>query len=177
MILLDVIAGVHAAQVRLTDDARTASQHLLEQNTTLHSAHEDQNLDRLDVCTRGDHVHSHSNTREISVAEITDELLGILHLIGDLLAELIALAEHLTCNMDDVLRVAVILGKDQRLGHFAPARKQIDWQTIFECLKNCAYLIWRNYRAVELFRVIGKVLVEQFHALSARDLIALANPF
>ena len=36
--------------------------------------------------------------------------------VGDLLGEVVALAEHLAHDMDDLLGVVVVLGEDQRLG-------------------------------------------------------------
>jgi hypothetical protein len=56
--------------------------------------------------------------------------------------------------------MGIILGKDQRLRHFPPAREQINEQAVFEGLQDRADLVRCNDCAVELLGVVGKVLVE-----------------
>ena len=43
--------------------------------------------------------------------------IGAVDLVGDLLGEVVALAEHLAGDVDDFLGVVVVLGEDQRLRH------------------------------------------------------------
>ena len=61
-----------------------------------------------------------------AVAEGGDQLFGCRAggLVGDLLGEIIALAELLAERPDDILGVAVVLGKDQGLGHICPGRER-----------------------------------------------------
>ena len=94
--------------------------HLLEQDAGLDLPHEKQDLQRLDVGASGDHVHRDSDARVVRVAEAGDQVFGRVAggAVGDLLAEVVPLAELLAQDAHDVLGVAVVLGEDQRLGHF-----------------------------------------------------------
>jgi hypothetical protein len=47
---------------------------------------------------------------------LASRCLGVLALVGDLLAEVVALPEFLAHDLDDVVGMAVALGEDQRLG-------------------------------------------------------------
>ena len=53
-------------------------------------------------------------------------------LVGDLLAEVVAPAELLADDLDDVLGVAVVLGEDQRLGHLGAAGEDLREQLVAE---------------------------------------------
>ena len=121
------VAGVHAAQVVGVDDAHAAALHLLEEAAALHAAHEDDDLHRLDVGAGGDHVHGDGDARVVAVAEGLDQVLGRVAggAVGDLLGELVALAELLAQDLDDVLGVVVVLGEDQGLGHFGAAGEDV----------------------------------------------------
>lgn len=67
----------------------------------------------------GDHVNGNGNTGIIIVAEGAENSLRTVRLTGDLLAEFIALAKLLPDDLNDIIRMAIGLGKNQRLGYFA----------------------------------------------------------
>ena len=50
---------------------------------------------------------------------------GVLRLVGDLLAEVVAFAEDLAAEVDDVLGVGVVLGEDERLRHERAAGEEL----------------------------------------------------
>ena len=53
--------------------------------------------------------------------------------VGDLLAEVIALAEHLAGDAHDFLGVVVVLGEDQRLGRLVAAGEQLGQAVLVGC--------------------------------------------
>ena len=110
-------------QVVLAEGAGAAPFHLLKIILAANIAHEDQALDGLYVRPGGDHVNGNGNTGIIIVAEGTENSLRAFRLTGDLLAKVIALAKLLPDDLNDIIRMAVGLGEDQRLGHFAAMRK------------------------------------------------------
>ena len=77
VVLVHVLAGVHAAQVVVLDHAHAAALHLLEEAAALHAAHEDDDLHRLDVGAGGDHVHGDGDARVVAGAEGLDQVLGL----------------------------------------------------------------------------------------------------
>ncbi|MNH29811.1 hypothetical protein D3C79_900620 [compost metagenome] len=60
-------------QIVLVEGAGAAPFHLLEVVTALHIAHEQQTLQRLNVCSRGNHVHSDGDARVVLVAELGED--------------------------------------------------------------------------------------------------------
>ena len=60
--------------------------------------------------TGGYLVHGDGDTREIAVAKFGDDVLGLCPWwVGNLLGELVSLAELLAHDLNDVLGVAVVL--------------------------------------------------------------------
>ena len=78
----------------------------------------------LHVGAGRDHVDGHGDARVVRVAERRDQLVGLPagRLVGDLGGEVVALAEHLAGDLDDLVGVRVVLGEDQRLRHLACGR-------------------------------------------------------
>ena len=106
----------------MVEGARAAAFHLLEVALRLHIAQEEEALERFDVRAGGDHVHRDGDARMVFVAELgEDGFRVLLVLVGDLLAERVALAEFLADDLDDVVGVGIGLGEDERLGHFVGA--------------------------------------------------------
>ena len=89
-------------------------------------------FDGLHICPGGDHVNGNGNTGIIIVAEGAENSLRTIRLTGDLLTEVIALAKLLPDDLNDIIRMAVGLGEDQRLGHFAAMREKLREQVVPE---------------------------------------------
>ena len=137
---------------RLVDDAHAAALHLLEVRAALDRAHEEDALERLHVGAGGDHVHGHRDARVVGVAELGDQLVGLLagRLVGDLGGELVPLAEHLAGDLDDLVGVRVVLGEDQRLRHLGAAGEDLGEEPVAEGLEHGADLVAGDDGAVEL---------------------------
>ena len=93
--------------------------------------------------------------------------------VGDLAAEVVALAKFLTDDLDDVIRVAVGFGEYQRLGQFFAAGKDFG-PLVTERANDGADLIWHHDGPVKLGRRKGFVLILLFPtALAGRALTFL----
>ena len=138
-----VASGVTAWKSVVVDDADAAALHLLEVGAALDRAHEEDALERLHVGAGGDHVDGHGDPRVVGVAEGGDQLVGLLagRLVGDLGGEVVALAELLAGDLDDVVGVRVVLGEDQRLRHLAAAGEDLGEEAVAEGLEHGADLV------------------------------------
>jgi hypothetical protein len=97
--------------------AHAAALHLLVVALAAHVSHEQQHFQRLDVGAGGDHVHGDGNARVVVVAKAAEDAVGVFFgAVGDLLAEGVPWTVDLAQDVDDVVGVAVGLGKDQGLG-------------------------------------------------------------
>ena len=114
------IRAADGLQIGGREHARAAAFHLLEIDAAADVAQEKKAFERLDVRAGGDHVHGHGDAKLRRGAEFLDERFGFfvglpvsgcVGLVGDLLGEVIALAEHFAADMDDVLGVGVVLGR------------------------------------------------------------------
>ena len=162
-------------EIVMVKRAGAAALHLLEIVAALHVAHEEQAFERLDVGAGGDHVHGHGDARVVVVAELGKDGFGVFFdLVGDLLAECVALAEFLAHGLDDIVGVAVGLGKNQRFGNFGTARKYLR-QLVVEGADDRADLVRVDDGTVKFLGGIGDVLVLNLPALSARQAFALFN--
>jgi hypothetical protein len=149
----------------------------------------------------GDHVHGDGDARVVAVPERRDQIIGLdpgglvgdlLDLlavvadllgddprragaIGDLLAEVVALPELLPDNSDDIVRVGVVLGVDERLGHFLPAGEDLAEELLLEGPNDRADLVHGNDVAVERLARVAQVLVELLPADGARLAVALVD--
>ena len=141
-------------ELGVVDDPHAPAEHLLEVGPALHAAHEHQAFQRLDVGAGGDHVHRDDDPGVHGVAERLQQVLGlaVLGAVGDLGGELVALAEHLADDLDDVVGVRVVLGEDQRLGDGLAAGEQLGEQLVLERLDDGADLVLGHDGAVELRR-------------------------
>ena len=107
------LGTANGLQIGLREDARSTALHLLEVDAATDIAEEEEDLQGLDVGAGGDHVHSDCDTKVGRGTELGDEVfgfrgaagLGVLCLVGDLLAEIIPSTKDLSDNMDDVLGV------------------------------------------------------------------------
>ena len=96
-------------------------------------------------------------------------------LIGDLLREIVATAEDLADDADDLLGVVVVFAKDQGLRYLAAAGKQLGEQAVAIGFEHGADLVRHDHRAVELLRRVGEVLFEFLIALGSGAFVADRN--
>ena len=166
------------AQVVGADHPRPAPDHLLEEHARLDRAQEEQHLQRLDVGAGGDHVHGDGDARVVGVAELGDQLFGRLaaDAVGDLLAEVVALAKLLADDVDDGLGVAVVFGEDQGLGHNRAAGEDLGEEAVAVGAHDGADLVGRHDLAVELAGGIVELVVELLPALLAGQPVAPGHP-
>ena len=80
--------------------------------------------------------------------------------VGDLAAELVALAELLPDDADDVVGVAVVLGEDDRLGHDGAVREYLREELVPERPYDGANLVFGDDFAVELVGGVDQVVLE-----------------
>ena len=132
---------------------------------------------RLDVGAGGDHVHGDGDARDVAVAELGDEVFGLFAggAVGDLLGEVVALAELFADDLDDVFGVGVVLGEDERLRHFGAAGKDLGKELVPEGADDGADLVRGDDVAVELVGVIVKIFVQLLPAHGARRPVALVH--
>lgn len=152
-------------QIISSKHARTAPSRLLKVILAAHVAHENQTLKRFDVHADGDHIHGHSNTRIIIVSERTDHPLRIIDRLGDFPAKLVSIAEFLSHDLNHIVRVAVSLGKNQRLGYLVAMRIKQREQVILETANDCANLAWIHNVLIKFRRLIIAILVQLLPAL------------
>src|SRR5262249_46484196 len=111
---------------------------------------EEKAFEGLHVCAGGDHVHGHRDARIVVVPELRKDGFWVLSgLIGDLLAEVIALPEFLAHDLDDVVRVAVGLREYQGLRNFFAPREYLR-KLVAQRTDDCSYLIWIYDGTVQL---------------------------
>ena len=162
-------------QVVLAEGAGASTLHLLKIILAADIAHEDQTLDGLHVRPGGDHVNGNGNTGIIIVAEGAENSLRTIRLTGDLLAEFIALAKLLPDDLNDIIRMAVGLGKDQRLGHFAAMREKLREQVVPERSDHGADLAGIHNVPIQLCCGIDQVLVHLLPALGASQAVPVLD--
>ncbi len=172
---LGVGGGRDLLQVVGLHDAGAAALHLLEVARRFHVAHEEQAFERLHVGAGGDHVHGDGDARVIGVAEVRqDGFRVLLGLVGDLLAEVVALAELLPDGLDDVVGVAVGLGEDQGLRHLRAAGED-SGSFVAEGADHGADLVGVHHGAVELGGGVVLFGVLRLPALGAGLALALLD--
>ena len=81
-------------------------------------------------------------------------------LIGDLLAEIVPLAEFLPNNVHDILGMGIVFGKDECLGYFLSAGEYLGKQLFLKGSDNCPYLVGGNHIAVQLVGSVFQVFVQ-----------------
>ena len=165
----------HLLQIVLAEGAGAAPLHLLKIILAADVAHKDQALDGLHIRPRGDHVNGNGNTGIIIVAEGAENGLRTIRLTGDLLAELIALAKLLPDDLNDIIRMAVGLGEDQRLGHFAAMREKLREQVVPERSDHGTDLAGIHNVPIQLCRGIDQVFVHLFPALCAGQAVPILD--
>ena len=94
-------------------------------------------------------------------AELPDQLLrlGAVGLVGDLLSEVVALAEDLANEADDFLGMVIVLSEDQGLRRLDAAGKQLGEQAVAIGFEHRADLVRHDDRAVELLGRASEILV------------------
>ena len=175
MILVLRGGGRDLLQIVLAQCPGAPALHLLEIIFAADIPHENQALNGLHVRTRGDHIHSDGNSGIVAVAEFAQGFLGILGGIGDLFAEIIALAKFLPDDLDNIVGVTVALGKNQGLGHFPPPGKQGCIQVVPECPDHRADLAGIYNIPVKLGGAVVHVLVQLRPALLPGHAVAVLH--
>ena len=167
--------GGDLLEVVVIEGAGAAALHLLEIVPAPHVAHEQQAFERLDVGAGGHHVHGHGDARVVVVAELREDGFRVFGgFVGDLLAELVALAELLAHRLDDVVGVAVGLGEDERFRNFGAARKYLR-PLVPKGADDGANLVRVDDGTVQFLAGIDDGLVLNFPALAARQPLALLD--
>ena len=163
-----LMAGVGGDGVEVggRDGAYAAALHLLEEAAAADVAHEEDDLDRLDVGTGGNHVHGDDDAGVVAVSERGEQVFGVVPggLVGDLPAERVALAELLADDADNVVGVAVVLGEDDRLGHDAAVREYLREELVPERPYDGANLVFGHDIAIELVGGVDQVVLELLRA-------------
>lgn len=91
--------------------------------------------------------------------------------VGDLFAEVVALAEDFAADVDDVLGVGVVFAEDEGLrDEIAPGEELRE--RVAEGLQDGANLVLHHNGAIELFRGVWKVVVQFFPAKPSCLLVA-----
>ena len=148
--------------------------HLLEVVAALHVPHEEQAFQGFHVRSGGDHVDGNGNARMVVVAELGERTFRIFVVVGDLFAEMVFFAEFLPDDLDDVVGMAVGLGKDEGLGHFKFALFVLSvgkdfGQMLLECANDRANLVGIDHIVIELLLGIDHVLIQLFASVFLRD--------
>ena len=154
--------GGHRVEVGGGNSPHAAPLHLLEEAAAAHVAHEEDNFDRLDVGARGDHVHRYDYPGVVAVAEGGQQVFRLRPggLVGDLLAEVVALVELLAHDAHNVVGVGIVLGEDDSLGHVAAVGEHLGEQPVPEGLDDGTNLVYRHHVAVKLVGSVGQVLLQ-----------------
>src|SRR5439155_4717772 len=148
-----------------------------EEAPGLDRAHEEDHFQRFDVGAGGDHIHGDGDAREVAVAELGDDIFGLFAggAVGDLLGEVVALAELLADDLDDIFGVAVVLGKDERLRYFGATGKDFAEELVPVGADDGADLIGGDDVAVGLVGFVLKIFVQLLPAHGARRPVALVH--
>ena len=163
-------------EIVIADRPRATPGHLLEIVGGAHVAHEQQTFERPNISACRDHVDCDRDAGVVGVAEVGERRLWVfLGLVCDLFAEVVPFAEFGAHNLNDVVGVAVGLGKYQGLGHFLSVGEDI-FQIVAKGADHRANLIRVDDRPVELVRAVGLVLVLLLPAFGARLPLPLFKP-
>ena len=103
----------HRLKFVVIDCATTTPLHLLKKPSTLDRAHEEQDFQRLDIRSSRDHIDSDGNTGIMTVSGGNQFFwFDARGLIGNILREFIATRKFCTYDLDNLVCVIVIFGKD-----------------------------------------------------------------
>ena len=171
-------AVADALEAVAIEAAHAAALHLLVVALAAHVAHEEQHFQRLHVGAGGDHVHGDGDARVVVVAEAGEDAVGVFFgLVGDLLAEGVALAIDLAHDVDDVVGVAVGLGEDQGLGRFLAGGEDLRLHGGLHGLDHLADLAGVDDGAIQFLAGVGGVFLGLGPALLAGLAVAVVDPF
>ena len=114
---------------------------------------------------------------KVAVAELGDDVFGLFagRAVGDLLGEVVALAEFFANDLDDIFGVAVVLGEDERLRHFGAAGKDFSEELVPVGPNDGADLIRGDDVAVELVGFVFELFVQLLPAHGAGRPVALVH--
>jgi len=89
--------------------------------------------------------------------------------VGDFLAKVVALAELLADDLDDVVGVAVIAGEYQCLGDFGAAGEDIGEELLAKLADDGADLVRGDHVAIEIVGGVGEVGIEELGTAGAGE--------
>ena len=161
-------------QIVFVERSSSASFHLFKVIFTADVAHENQTFNRFDVCAGGDHIHRNGNAGIEIVSECAQNSGGIAGSTGDFLTKLVAFAEFLPDNLNDIVSVAVRFGEDERFWGFPAVGKQ-DGEIFSERSDNGANLAGVDHVPIHGGGVIGKVVVHLFPAFGASEPVSILD--
>ena len=159
-------------QVILAEHASAPALHLFKIVLAAHIPHKDQALNGLDIGAGGDHVHRDCNAWVIVVSEIAEYPFRVLGGVGNLFAELVSLAELIPDNLNNIIGVAVSLGKDQGFGDFRPPREQRSEQIVPEGTNHRADLAGVDDVPVQLGGPIVYIFIQLLPSFFPRKPVA-----
>ena len=173
------VGAAHGLELGRREHAGAAPFHLLEIDAAADIAQEEQALERLDVGAGGDHVHGDGDAELRRGAELGDQVLalfvafrlGVPRLVGDLFGEVIAAAEDFAHEVDDVLRVRVVLGENEGLWHELAAGEKVGEKRVLERLEDSADLRLHDNGAVEVLCGEREVFIKSLPADAPRLLM------
>ena len=99
----------------------------------------------------------------------------MLGLVGDLFAEVVALAKDLAAEVDDVLGVGVVLGEDERLRHERAAGEQLGLHDVAVGAQDGADLVGHDDGAVEVGGRVIEIVGEDCLPGLARGFAAVVD--
>ena len=99
---------------------------------------------------------------------------GVLRLIRDLFAEVVAFAEHFAADVDDVFGVRIVFRENQCLGNNErPGNNSGNGVT--KRLKHSSDLVFNDDGAIELFCAVGEIVIESFPSNSPCFFVAFVD--
>ena len=96
--------------------------------------------------------------------------------VGNLLRKLVAAAKLYAQNFDDLFGVGVILGKDQGLGQLDAGGEHVGLPAVAQGADHGADLVVRLHGAVQLFRLVFKVVVQLPSGFAAGGFVLRFQP-
>ena len=147
--------------------------HLLKVVLAPHIPHKNQALNGLYICPSGNHVHRDSDTGIEAVAEVRKNFLRSVSGVGNFLTEFVALAKFLTDDLNNVICMAISLGKDQRLGDLVSTGEQSSIQVFLKRADHSPYLAGVHNIPIQPGWYIADILVHLLPALFAGQAVPI----
>ncbi len=144
-------------QIVKTDDAGSASFHLLKVVSAFYISHKEQAFQRLHVSACGNHIYRNGNAGIIIVTELSQYRFRVfIGPIGYFFAKAVFFVKLFAYNLNNIVSVAVGFGKNQCFRYFKmtlliKAVGEHLWQMLFEGSDNQTNLVWIHDVFIQLF--------------------------